>query len=293
MSNLLITGATGHFGKAAIDFLLQKGIAANKISALARSVEKAQDLKAKGINVIIGNYDDYDSLVAAFKDIDKLLFVSSSNIANRVAQQENVVKAARESGVKHVIYTSFERKNETATSPIAFVAEAHLKTEKWLKESGLTYSILKNNLYADFIPVFIGDKILETGVVYLPAGEGKAGVAIRAEMAEAAANILTSTGHENKIYDITNTETYSYGDIAKYISEITGKKINYVSPSVDEYIKTLTDAGVPQEYSGMFSGFALAQAQGEFDITSTDLEKLLGRKPTSLKEYLKSVYGNN
>ena len=293
MSKILVTGATGNFGKATIDFLLQKGIAAGQISAFARDESKATDLKTKGINVIRGNYDDYASLVAAFKGIDKLLFVSGSDVTKRVVQHESVVKAAIEAGVKHVIYTSFERKNETETSPIATVAEAHLKTEKWLKESGLTYTILKNNLYMDLIPVFIGDKVLETGMVYLPAGEGKAGFTLRNDMAEATANILVTSGHEGKIYDITNVETYTYGDVASAIAGITGKAIKYVSPTVEEYIRTLTGAGVPAEYSGMFAGFASAQFEGEFDFAGNELEQLLGRKPTSLRDFLRTIYSSN
>ncbi len=109
-------------------------IAAIQISAFARDESKATDLKTKGINVIRGNYDDYASLVAAFKDVDKLLFISGSDVTRRVVQHESIVKAAKEAGVKHVIYTSFERKNETETSPIAIVAEAHLKTRNiWIK----------------------------------------------------------------------------------------------------------------------------------------------------------------
>jgi len=290
---ILVTGATGHLGKATIDFLLQKGISPDNISALARSAEKATDIQTKGINVVIGNYDDYASLSAAFNGVDKLLFISSSDITKRLAQHENVVKAAKEAGVKHVVYTSFERKNETETSPLWGLAQAHLNTEKWLKESGLTHTILRNNLYMDFIPAFIGDKVIETGAIYLPASSGKVSTALRSEMAEAIANILAASGHENKIYKLTNTEAYTYSDVASYISEATGKEIQYISPSVEEYNQTLANAGVPTEYIGVFSGFATAQAQGDLETISSDLQNLIGRKPTSLKEFLKTVYSSN
>ena len=79
---ILVTGATGHFGKATIDFLLKKGISANSISALVRDEAKAEDLKTKGINLKIGDYDNYASLVKAFKGVDKLLLVSSSDVVN-------------------------------------------------------------------------------------------------------------------------------------------------------------------------------------------------------------------
>lgn len=287
---ILITGATGHLGSACIGFLLQKGVPANEISALARSADKGKELKEKGITVKIGNYTEYGSLVEAFKGTDKLFFISSSEMADRATQHENVVKAAKQAGVKYVLYTSFERKNETETSPIAFLAQGHLKAEEALKESGLSHTLFKNNIYLDYIPFFIGDKVLETGMIYLPAGDGKGGFALRSEMAEAAANVLTSSGHTGKTYEISNVEKYTYADVAKTIGEITGKEITYVSPTAEEFIKTLTDAGVPKEGVQAATEFALAHAQGEFDKTSHDLENLLGRKPASLKQYLSHVY---
>jgi NAD(P)H dehydrogenase (quinone) len=72
---ILVTGATGNFGKAAVNFLLQKGMNPNQISVLVRDSNKVSDLKAKGIDVRIGNYDDYSSLLTAFRGIDKLLLV--------------------------------------------------------------------------------------------------------------------------------------------------------------------------------------------------------------------------
>lgn len=290
MGKILITGATGHLGGLVINSLLEKGIKANEISALVRNAEKAEALKNKGIILKIGDYNDYASLVEAFKGTDKLLFVSGSDLTSRLSQHENVVKAAKEAGVKHVVYTSFQRRNETETSPLGLLAKSHLDTEKWLKESGLDYTILKNNLYMDYIPSFIGDKVLETATIYLPAGNGKVSAALRSEFAEATANILASPGHENKSYDFTNVEAYSYGEVAKYISEITGKNIQYVSPGVDEFTQTLTNAGVPAEAIGVLSSFSVAQKQGDLDLTSSDLENLLGRKPTTLKTFLETVY---
>src|SRR5690606_12729824 len=124
-------------------------------------------LKAKGINLKIGDYDNYLSLVEAFKGVDKLLLVSSSDVANRTQQHENAVNAAKEVGVKHILYTSSERKNETETSPIYFLGKSHLETERLIKESGLTYTIFRNNLYLEALPMFFGEQVLETGI-FLP-----------------------------------------------------------------------------------------------------------------------------
>lgn len=289
---IFITGATGHFGKATIDFLLGKGIPANTIAALVRDPEKATDLIGKGINTRAGDYTDYSSLVAAFTGVDKLLLISGSDIVNRLQQHKNVVNAAKEAGVKHLIYTSFVRKNDTETSPIAVLAKSHIETERFIKASGIPFTILKNSLYADVLPMFLGDKVLETGV-YLPAGNGKAAFTTRLDMAEAAAAVLTGTGHENKEYIIAGNSNYSLNDVAVFLSELTGKDVAYTSPAADVYTHTLVNDGVPLEYAGMFAGFGAAIEQGEFETSASELEVLLKRKPTTLKEYLQSVYTKN
>ena len=140
MNKILVTGATGQLGSAAVNELLQK-VNATDISVLVRTPEKAEDLEAKGVNVIKGDYNDYASLVAAFKGVEKLYFVSSSDVMNRFAQHQNVVKAAVEAGVGHIVYTSAQRKSEDGTSPIALVADAHWQTDNLIKQSGLTYTI--------------------------------------------------------------------------------------------------------------------------------------------------------
>jgi len=287
---ILVTGASGHFGAAAINYLIEKGIKSNQIKALVRNEQAANVFAEKSVNTVIADYDNYNSLIAAFEGVEKLLFISSSDLIKRLSQHENVIKAAKEAGVKHIVYTSFLRKNESETSPLWMVAQSHIQTEKWLKESNIDFTILKNNLYLDFLPGFIGEKVLETGVIYVPAENGKISAVLRAEMAEAAANILTTENHQNKIYHFTNTNAVSYPEIANYISKFSGKTINYISPKAEDYKKTLSNYGLPAEAIEVFSAFAVAQAQGELDQENSDLEKLLGRNPTSIFDFLKQIY---
>jgi NAD(P)H dehydrogenase (quinone) len=289
---ILITGATGQFGRATIDFLLKKGIAANSITAMVRDRAKAEDFKKKVINIKVCDYEDYKGLLNAFKGVDKLFLISSNDMVNRERQQANAVKAAKEAGVKYILFTSFERNNETETSPIAMLAKAYIETEKLIRASGLNYTIMRNTLYADVLPMFLGEKVLETGV-FLPAGDGRTAFATRMDMAEAAANILTSEEYNNKEYIIANESNYSINDVANYLSEISGKEIKYISPETGAYKESLSKAGVPAVYVDMIAAFGEAIKQGEFKNTGKDLSKLLGRKPTTLKDYLKSVYTKN
>jgi NAD(P)H dehydrogenase (quinone) len=289
MSKILVTGATGQLGQAVVNELLNK-INASNISILVRNLAKAEELKAKGVSVIQGDYNDYTSLVAAFRGVDKLYFVSSSDVMNRFAQHQNVVKAAAEAQVGYILYTSAQRKSEDGSSPIALVADAHWKTDNLIKESGLTYTILKNGLYTDILPMFMGDKVIETGTIFLPAGDGKASYASRNDLAAAGAILLTTEGHENKVYEMGGPVAYSFQDIAGMLSELSGKTIQYVSPSAEVFSEQLKSYGLPDETIQGAATFCVAIAQGEFNFPSTDLETILGRKAQTVRDFLKAAY---
>ena len=286
---ILITGATGHFGTATISTLIARGIAASDIIAFVRDENKAADLKAKGIQIKTGNYHDYDSLKEALKGVDKLLLVSSSDMNDRQGQHQNVINAAKESGVKHIVYTSIDIEN-FQTSVIPVVSQIHSDTADYLKASGIAYTLLNDTLYADLIPAFAGEKVLETGI-FFPAGEGKTPFVARAEMAESAAVVLSTDGHENQEYAITGETSYSFNEIAAMIAEISGKDVQYHAPDKETYIKVLVQAGVPEGDAEFFAGFGVAIEGAEFDTKRSDLGKLLGRKPQDLKEFLRTVYG--
>jgi NAD(P)H dehydrogenase (quinone) len=288
MGKILVTGATGSLGKAVVAELLKNTAAAN-IAVLVRDPAKAADLSSAGVTVLPGDYNDYASLEAAFKGIDKLYFVSGNDVAGRIPQHENVVKAAIAAKVGHVFYSSFDRKTEDGSSAIAFVAAAHLHTEELLKASGIPYTILKHSVYTDMLPMFMGEKVLETGI-YLPAGKGKVAFATREDMGIAGAKLLLGTGHENKSYVLADEVSYSFDEVAAVLSELSGKTITYTTPTVAEYTAKMATAGVPAEYGQMFAAFAQAIDQGEFDFPDTTLEQILGRKPVSLKGYLKTAF---
>lgn len=286
---ILVTGATGHLGRLTIEFLLNK-VPANQIAALARTPEKAADLAAKGVEIRQGDYHDYASLVAAFKGVDKLLLVSSSDFNDRAGQQINAINAAKEAGVKHIVYTSVAQNKNVSSQSVKLVTDSHLATDAHLKASGVAYTLLNNTLYADVLPMFVGEKVSETGV-FFPAGNGRVAYATRENMAEAAANVLASNGHENKEYDITGLEAISYADVAALLSEIFGKTISYTDAPLDTYVGVLKGAGVPDVFVEMLSGFATAIKNNELDVVSSDLENLLGKKPTTVAAYLRSLYG--
>lgn len=283
---VLITGATGNLGSSVIDQLL-KITAPDKFVALARNEEKASSLKIKGVEVRMGNFDDPASLETAFAGIEKLVLISTME-QNRFEQHKNVVDAALKTDIKHIVYTGLGIR-DIQTSHVKDLMIDHFQTEDYIKEKGLTYTFLRNTMYADAIPLIAGEKIVEQGI-FLPSGDGKVPYALRREMGEATANLLFQDGHENKTYDITGSNVYSYHDIANGLQAITGKEIQYINADADAFHDILKEAGVPDFPIYLLSGTVADIKNHQYEIKSDILEKLLGRPTAPLNEFLKEVY---
>ena len=155
MNTTLITGATGGLGGSVAMNLKKKNQDA-KIVVLVRDAnsEKAQVLKRHGFELRQADYDDKAALVKAFQNIDQLYFVSGSDIARRTSQHENVVEAAKEANVRHILYTSISANEIDPNSALYAALKVHEQTENWIKKSGLDYTFLRHNLYAEVIPMF-------------------------------------------------------------------------------------------------------------------------------------------
>src|SRR5450755_3284628 len=157
----LVTGATGHLGSAVVSQLLKK-TKASEISVLARDENKASAIKAKGIDVRIGSYDDTSSLDKAIKGVSKLLLISG-NGPNRLQQHKNVVIAAKKAGVAQIVYPSISIK-DMKSAAIRPIMESISLTDNIIKESGLKYTLLRNTLYTGGTPLYGGEKILKSGI---------------------------------------------------------------------------------------------------------------------------------
>jgi NAD(P)H dehydrogenase (quinone) len=283
---ILVTGATGHLGSAVISQLL-KNTPAHNIVAFARDENKANHLKEKGIEVRIGTYDDISSLNLAMKGIEKLLLISG-NGPTRLQQHKNVIDAAKKAGLRHIIFTSVALKDMKTAAIRSLMGDLY-QAEDYIKESGLTYTLLRNTLYTGATPLFGGVRVIQTGIL-LPSGNGRVPFALRREMGEAAANALLQNGHENQTYEITGSALYSYVDVARELSALSGKTVTYTDADPLTFPNKLKEFGLPEFVVLLVSGFAADVKSHQFEIVTKDLEKLLGKKPASLKESLKEVF---
>ena len=282
---ILVTGATGGLGHQTIDFLLTTTPAA-EIAALVRDVSKATDLVQRGVDVRQADYFDYPALVQAFRGVDKVLLVSAVAFTDRVRQHRNVIDAAREAGVKHLFYTSIQRSSDFV---MLEVTESDLATEAYLKAFGLVYTILKNGYYFEGLGYLIGSEVPDAEIRF-PAGEGKIAFVKRTELAAATATLLTSEGHDNQEYTLSGSEAYSFHDIAQEFSALAGRPIAYKSSELAPYIAQKIADGFPEVIANFFAQWGAATKHGMLAGPHNTVERLLGRKPTSLKEYLKTTY---
>lgn len=283
---LAITGATGQLGQATLHHLFAK-VAATQLVAVVRDPQKAAALAAQGAELRPGDYNDPASLVAAFQGVTAVLLISGTDMATRAQQHRHVIDAARAAGVTRLVYTSGV--NPSADS--AFVASpSHAATEDYLRASGLTYTILRNTLYLDLLPMLIDPGALASGNFFYAAGSGQASFALRAEIAEVLATVLTTTGHDNQTYDIAPAPVHSMNEVTAAISAVTGQPLRYVPVSGDELTAALRQHHLPEPLITLVVSMARAQAQQEFNLTSPTFEQLLGRQPISLADFVQTGF---
>ena len=280
---IAITGATGQLGNLVIEQLLQL-TAAQNIVALVRKIDKAEHFKVQGIEPREFDYDRPETLVPALLGIDKLLLISANEIGRRTPQHQAVIDAAKVAGVPYLAYTSLLRAD---TSPLG-LAQEHRETEKLIQDSGITYTFLRNNWYSENYLAGVAHTI-EIGTLFGAAQDGRISSASRIDYAEAAAKVLTSTGHENKTYELAGSESFSLSDLATFIGQAVNKDIIYQNLSAEEYTQGLTQAGLPAGLVDVIVDADIQTIQGAMYSDSKDLDQLIGRKTTNIQDAIKAA----
>lgn len=287
MTRILVTGATGNIGKMTIRHLLNR-LPASQIVGLAREPARAADLAALGVEIRKGDYFDPDGLLRAFEGIDKIMLVSTTAFTDRNTQHENVITAAKQAGVKRIVYMPIIHQADSSFN-LPQVTEEDLFVETMLKASGLVYTLVRHPPFLENLDLYVGGNAWVEGV-RTPAGAGRAGYASREDLAEAHAVVLTEEGHDNKSYWLYGEPSVSFQDVAQIMSEISGQPISYKTVSEQEYIANLVAAGLPEPAAGFVLLWVQGVNTGEWDGRPGDLEKLLGRKPTTPNESLRANY---
>ncbi|WP_019854045.1 SDR family oxidoreductase [Actinopolyspora mortivallis] len=270
-AEIAVTGVTGRLGGRVARRLAGSGL---RQTMLARSPERAPRLP--GAETRYAEFGDHDSSVRALRGARRVLMVSASESAERVSQHRSFVDAAVEAGVRHLVYVSFQGAAPDATFTLA---RAHWETEQHIRASGLDFTFLRDNFYAELMPELVeADDVLRG-----PAGDGRVAVVSLEDVAEAATAVLTTPAeHLGSTYDLTGPRALTLYEVAEVLSEAAGRVITYRPESVAEAYRSRASHGVPEWQLDAWVSTYTAIANGELAETSRAVPRLTGHPATPL-----------
>lgn len=286
---ILVTGATGKLGTLVMKNLLELESADN-LSVSVRDINKANDLKEKGIDVRYGDFDKVESLKEAFKDIDKLLIISTDgDNETRIRQHKNAVDAAKYCGVKFIAYTSVGNA-KFSKLPLAIV---HKETEMYIKNSGIPYAFLRNNWYLEN-EINSFKEAIQTGTWTNSIGDARVAWAPRKDYAKACAKVLINEIPENKIYELSR-KPISTKELVSYLEKVSNKSILINNIDLASYSQVLKSNGLPEPVVNFIISLQEAIKDSALDIESKDFEELIGDNLSSIEEDIREIleYINN
>lgn len=276
---LLVTGASGNFGRIAVQELLAKG--ATKVIAGSRDTSKVADLVAKGAEARKVDFDDAASLAVAFAGVDRVLIVSTDAVGRRVAQQTAAVSAAKAAGVKHIIYISAPAARPDLN---AGLVPEHFWTEVAIANTGLDFTILRNHMYADNILHGVAASIA-AGQIFDATGTRGTSYVTRADTARTAAGALLEAEGQ-QILDVTGPAPITGDELAASLSKASGKPVARIGLTAAQLAEGMAAAGVPAGMVGVLVAFQVDAAQGYHSIVTDVVERFSGRKPQTLDAFL-------
>lgn len=280
---IVMTGAGGKLGRLVAEALAERGATAKSLLT-SRNPEKLADLAARGFRTARADFDEPASLEAAFAGAEAVLLISADapNVL-RIAQHRAAVDAAKRAGAKRLVYTSFVNASETSRFPFAWI---HADTEAYIKASGLAYSILRNNQYAENLEGALA-AARESGVLALPAAGGKVAYITRRDLAAATAAVLTQEGHAGRSYTLTGPEAVDLAAVAAALSEALGRPVTAAEVTLEAFGERLASLGLPPFLVEALQGLYAAVAAGEYAAVSEEAAALAGRPIESVLSYVR------
>ncbi|KAK4955780.1 hypothetical protein LTR10_006719 [Elasticomyces elasticus] len=317
---LVLTGATGGLGGAALATILEKQLLGASDFRISSSNPQSAALKAAinaGVEVRYGSMKQPESLEHSFAGAEAVFLVSYPSIGvERYELHKAAIDAARKVGVKHILYTSLALGGINGENSKANVMQAHILTTAYLKASGLKWTILRYAPYAHLWNVVAGlhDLSDDTATELVIPEDGAIAYADRAEMGEATGRVLaqwvsrkrdpqpmdtdqrSQSSFEGQTLRMTGPEALTAKQVLQMYNEYTGKSLKLKELGTDGAIRYHQQKGsLPPEQIDFLANWATmsaAFAAGESETADPALEKILGRKPKTIADMYVIVFGS-
>ena len=273
MSVIAITGSTGHVGR-----LVAAQLASLSPRLIVRDASRAPSID--GSSVAVCEYSDAAASATALTGVDVLFMVSAAEAENRREQHRTFIRAAADAGVKHIVYTSFFGADPGA---VFTLGRDHADAEAAIRQSGMAFTLLRDNFYSDLLPHFADD----AGVIRGPAAEGLVAAVARADVADVAATILRApAAHASLTYELTGPEALTLTQVAERAGAVLGRPLRYEAETVDEAYASRAHYGAERWQLDAWVTTYVAIADGEVARVTDDVRRVTGTSPRTIEQAL-------
>ncbi len=279
---ILVVGATGTNGREVVKQLSERGV---PVRAMVRSAEKSPDLRLPHVELVRGDLGDPPSLDAALRGVQKAFIVTAVG-PDCVEWFESFFAAAKRAGGPHVVKFSGMGAGDAKT----LILNQHAVTDEELRTSGLPFTVLRPNSFHQNL-LWSAGSIKSQGAFYLPLGDARQSLVDVRDIAAVAAEVLTGTGHEGQVYDLTGPESLSYHDVAATLSQVLGKPVRYVPVSLEAAKESMLQAGMPEWNAKAVTDLYRVFATGAYARTTDTVARLLGRPPRTFEQFARDHAG--
>ena len=277
---VLVSGATGTNGAALVEELMARGV---PVRAMVRTPEKAGTVGREGVETVVADFGDPQTLDAAFEGVEKAFLVTPPD-PREPEWENNLVDAAKRAGVRHVVKLSVLGADKGA--PVRF-GRVHAESERYLEGSGLGYTILQPTGFMQNTLAYAGS-VSSEGRFYAPLADAQVAWIDVRDIAAVAATALTEDGHEGKTYALTGPEALSNRNLAERFSTVPGRTVEHIEVSYEQARESMVDAGLPEWLAdGLIELNREVYEPGYAAGVAGGVEEVIGHKPRSFDEFVR------
>ncbi len=271
----LITGAPGNIGTHVVPLLQQQGSA---VRVAARNVARAQSLLGEQTDIVRFDFTDPTTFRQTFAGATRLLLVRPPALGNVSRDIAPALYAALGAGVEHVVFVSVQGVEQSRMIP-------HNAIERLLKRIGVGYTFLRCGFFMQNLATTHRAEIRDRDEIAVPVGEARTAFVDTRDIAAVAARTLTEPGHAGAAYTLTGKEALTYYEVAAILTSVLQRPIRYTNPPAPVFTLRQMQAGMSPGFALVVTALYSATRMGNAATPSDDLPRLLGRAPTTLRQF--------